>query len=64
MNNNINNWFIYYGNGYDNNNNIAYSLKDGKGLIKEYDKNGHLIFEGEYLNGQQNGKGKEINEIN
>ena len=23
------------GNGYDNNNNIAYSLKDGKGLIKE-----------------------------
>ena len=24
------------GNGYDNNNNIVYSLKDGKGLIREY----------------------------
>ena len=48
------------GNGYDNNNNIAYSLKDGKGLIKEYNYwNDKLIFEGEYLNGQRNGKGKE-----
>ena len=28
----------------------------GKG--KEY-KNGKIIFEGEYLNGQRNGKGKE-----
>ena len=48
------------GNGYDNNNNIVYKLKDGKGLIKEY-KYGRLIFDGLYLNGQRNGKGKEYN---
>ena len=28
------------------------------GINKEY-INGYLIFEGEYLNGQRNGKGKE-----
>ena len=33
-------------------------LRHGKG--KEYDYNGKLIFEGEYLNGKKwNGKGKE-----
>ena len=47
------------GNGYDNKNNIAYTLKNGNGLIKEYDWNGNLEFEGEYLNGKRNGKGKE-----
>ena len=47
------------GNGYDNNNNIAYSLKDGKGLIKEYDIFDNLIYEGEYLNEKRHGKGKE-----
>ena len=47
------------GNGYDNKNNIAYTLKNGNGLIKEYYYNGELIFEGEYLNGKRNGKGKE-----
>ena len=26
---------------------------------KEYDYNGNLLFEGEYLNGERNGKGKE-----
>ena len=40
-------------------NNIVYELKDGKGLIKEYNKYCQLEFEGEYLNGQRNGKGKE-----
>ena len=50
------------GNGYYNNNNIAYSLKDGKGLIKEYNDWGKLKFEGEYLNGKRNGKGKEYGE--
>ena len=40
-------------------NNIVYELKGGKGLIKEYDNYGYLIFEGEYLNGERNGKGKE-----
>ena len=34
------------------NNNIS-----GEG--KEFDYNGKLIFEGEYLNGKRNGKGKE-----
>ena len=32
------------GNGYDSNNNIAYELKDGKGLIKEFDKFDKLKF--------------------
>ena len=31
--------------------------RNGKG--KEYDYNGKLLFEGEYLNGRRNGKGKE-----
>ena len=26
---------------------------------KKYNKYGHIIFEGEYLNGKRNGKGKE-----
>ena len=34
-------------------------MKEGKGQIKEYNENGKLIFEGEYLNGKRNGKGKE-----
>jgi antitoxin component YwqK of YwqJK toxin-antitoxin module len=28
-------------------------------LVKEFDEDGNLIYEGEYLNGQRNGKGKE-----
>ena len=32
--------------------------KDGMEKGKEYD-NGELLFEGEYLNGERNGKGKE-----
>ena len=40
------------------NDNISYEIKNGKGFIKEYYRN-QLIFEGEYLNGQRNGKGKE-----
>ena len=34
-------------------------LKNGTGKIKEYNQGGKLIFEGEYLNGKRNGKGKE-----
>ena len=33
-------------------------MKEGKGLVKEY-FNGDLRFEGAYLNGERNGKGKE-----
>ena len=32
---------------------------NGTGKVKEYDFNGKLKFEGEYLNGKRNGKGKE-----
>ena len=34
-------------------------MKEGKGLVKFYDSYGKLNFEGEYLNGLRNGKGKE-----
>ena len=49
------------GKGYDLKNNIIYELKKGKGFVKEYYNNGKLRFEGEYVNGQRNGKGKEYN---
>ena len=42
--------------------NLKNGLKDG--IIKEYNYNGILIFEGEYLNDERNGKGKEYNEYN
>ena len=32
------------------------------GKVREYNNDGILIFEGEYLNGIRNGKGKEYNE--
>ena len=31
-------------------------MKNGKG--KEYNEDGKLIYDGEYLNGEKNGKGK------
>ena len=49
---------IWNGIGYDENNQIIYEIKNGKGWIKEYDY-GTLIFEGEYINGEKNGKAKE-----
>ena len=46
--------------GYDSKNNIIYFLRDGKGYIKEYNLDTlEMIFEGEYLKGEKNGKGKE-----
>ena len=50
------------GKGYDENGNIIYELINGNGRVKEYDKKNKLIFEGEYLNGKKNGKGKEYDE--
>ena len=51
--------------GYDNHKKFVYGLKNGKGNIKEYNiLNGELEFEGEYLNGQKNGIGKEYNDAN
>ena len=38
--------------------NILSKLENGKGIIKLYDDN-RLLFEGEYLNGEKNGRGKE-----
>jgi len=49
------------GKGYDPSGNLIYELKKGKGLIKEYDED-ILIYEGEYINGLRNGKGKEYDE--
>ena len=46
------------GKGYDENHNIIYELKNGKGKVKEYNDNGKLNYEGEYLYGQENGIGK------
>ena len=37
-------------------NNSIYQLKTGKGFIKEFNYDGNIIFEGEYLNGKRNGK--------
>ena len=45
------------GKGYDYKNKIIYELKDGKGYFKEF--NNRIIFEGEYLDGDRNGNGKE-----
>ena len=34
-------------------------MKNGSGHGKEFDYNGNLVFEGQYLNGKRYGKGKE-----
>ena len=48
--------------GYNYYGNKEYEIKDGKGFVKEYNNNGKLIYEGEYLYGEKNGKGKEYND--
>ena len=45
--------YKWNGKGYDENGNIIYELINGNGKVKEYNKNGKLIFEGEYLNGKK-----------
>ena len=47
------------GKGYDKNGIKAFEIRDGRGQVKEYNKMGRLIYKGEYLNGERNGKGKE-----
>ena len=39
--------------------NIVYQIENGKRIIKEFDINNKLDFEGEFLYGQKNGKGKD-----
>ena len=52
------------GKGYDQKGNITYELINGKGYAKEYSSdNFHLIYEGEYLDGNRNGYGKEYQYI-
>ena len=51
----------YDGKGFDDNGKVIYELINGNGKVKEYNDNNILIFEGEYLNGLRNGKGKEYN---
>ena len=57
--------YLFYkkwnGKGFDENGNIIYELINGNGKGKEYDLDGKLEYEGEYLNGKRNGKGKEYN---
>ena len=36
-----------------------FEIKNGNGKGNEYDYEGKVVFEGEYLNGKKNGKGKE-----
>ncbi len=43
---------------YDIKENLIYKLNNGNGSMKEYNDNGQIIFEGEYLNGKRNGKAK------
>ena len=45
--------------GYNINGDMEFEIKSGKGNIKEYYDNGKLEYEGEYLNGERNGKGKK-----
>ena len=49
----------------DYNNEFLFEIKNGIGKGKEYDFFGKLEYEGEYINGERNGKGKEYknNEI-
>ena len=49
----------YLNGKYWNGKGIDYEIKNGKGYIKERDSYGQIIYEGEYLNGLRNGKGKE-----
>ena len=46
------------GKGYNLNGNVVFQINNGKGKGKEYDYDGKLNFEGEYLNGERNGIGE------
>ena len=50
------------GSGYDKNGNVVYVLVNGNGICREYNENGELVFEGEYIEGKRNrnGIGKEF----
>ena len=48
------------GKGYNINGVVELEIKEGKWIIKEFGSENELMFEGEYLNGQRNGKGKNL----
>ena len=50
------------GKGYNENGDIIFEIINGKGKGKEYNNIGDLIYEGEFLNGERNGKGKEYHD--
>ena len=49
--------------GYNLKGKEIYKILDGKGHVKEYNEIGQLIFEGQYINGDKNGKAKEYRYI-
>ena len=53
---------IWNGIGYNINGNKEFEIIIGNGKVKEYDNEGKLKYEGEYLNGERNGKGKEYDD--
>ena len=53
---------IWNGKGFDEDNEVIFEIKDGKGTIKEYYDNDNIKFEGEINNGEKNGKDKEYND--
>jgi len=51
---------IWNNRGYNKKGKIDFEIKNGKGYIKEYNYRDKLEFEGEYLNGERNRKGKNM----
>ena len=52
------------GKGYNCTHKVIYELNNNDSHGKEVDDFGELLYEGEYSNGERNGKGKEYNEFN
>ena len=53
------------GKGYNKDGIFKFKISNGTGFIKIYDSfSGVLLFEGEYLNGKKNGKGREYDSHN
>ena len=50
------------GKGYDKEGKVIYELNNGNGTIIEYNEEGKISFEGEYMNEERNGKGKEYDD--
>ena len=47
------------GKGYNPQGEEKYQIINGKGFIREYKENGLILFEGQYINGEITGKGRE-----